>query len=140
MSDHKTDIVVAGLIERDGKIFAARRAATKKVFPGRIEFVGGHVDPGETLEEALKREIKEEVGLDVVVGQIVGAFTYESEARFKVEICFICRPIEGQNPEVNPEDHSEGIWIDESNIEMFDKEDDETRILRQELERLKEQE
>jgi 8-oxo-dGTP diphosphatase len=58
--------VVAAVICRDGKILITRRPDTVHL-PGLWEFPGGKVEQGETLKAALMREIREEVGLDVIV-------------------------------------------------------------------------
>ena len=58
--------VVAAVISRDGKILITRRLDTAHL-PGLWEFPGGKVEPGETLKAALMREIREEIGLNVIV-------------------------------------------------------------------------
>jgi len=132
MSEHLTNIVVCALIERDGKLFVAKRADTKASWPGRYEIVGGHVDPGESLEEALRRELREEIGVEVEIGRIVDAFTYHSgdENVFKVEICYLCHLPKGIEPTLNPEDHSEARWITEEELPLTEKEDEETEAIR----------
>lgn len=59
-------IVVAAAIERDGRFLAARRTRPAHV-AGRWEFPGGKVEPGESEEQALVREIREELGVGIVV-------------------------------------------------------------------------
>jgi 8-oxo-dGTP diphosphatase len=60
-------VVVAAAIERDGRYLAARR--TKPDWAaGRWEFPGGKVEPGESETDALVREIREELGVDIAVG------------------------------------------------------------------------
>jgi 8-oxo-dGTP pyrophosphatase MutT (NUDIX family) len=56
--------------EFDGvpKVFLPKRADTKKFLPGLYELPGGHIDFGEELVDGLKREIKEELGMTVTVG------------------------------------------------------------------------
>jgi mutator protein MutT len=58
--------VVAAVIGRDGKILITRRLDSAHL-PGLWEFPGGKVEPGETLKAALMREIREELGLNVIV-------------------------------------------------------------------------
>lgn len=127
---HNTNIVVVALLRRGNKLFIAKRAETKQTWPGRYELIGGHVDPGETLEAALAREVREEIGVEVAIGEIVGAFTYESEDTFKVEIAYLCELAdESAEPVLNPEDHSEAAWITKDELETFGKEDEEADML-----------
>lgn len=63
--------VVAGIIYKDGKILIAKRNLHKDQ-GGKWEFPGGKVEKGETNEEALKREIKEELDADIEVKEYVG--------------------------------------------------------------------
>lgn len=63
-------VVVAAAIERDGRYLVARRTRPADV-AGRWEFPGGKVEPGETEEQALVREIREELGVPIRVGERV---------------------------------------------------------------------
>lgn len=63
-------VVVAAAIKRDGRYLAARRTRPAEV-AGRWELPGGKVEPGETEEQALAREIREEFGVEIAVGQRV---------------------------------------------------------------------
>ncbi|MEY9853958.1 8-oxo-dGTP diphosphatase [Leifsonia sp. EB41] len=62
--------VVAAVIVRDGAVLACRRAAHKDA-AGRWEFPGGKVEAGETPEEALRRELREELGAEARVGALL---------------------------------------------------------------------
>ena len=135
---HETNIVVVAILHRDGKVFIAKRATTKKTFPDRFELIGGHVDPGEQPEEALHRELMEEVQIQVVIDRPIFAFTYESEDMMKIEICYLCTlaPDSGE-PVLDPNDHSTSLWIGEDQIDLFEKDDEETEALRRAFKYLK---
>jgi 8-oxo-dGTP diphosphatase len=139
MSQHETNIVVCALIHRNGKIFVARRAATKAIFPGRFELPGGHVDLGENLKNALKRELREELQVEVNVGQAVDAFTYGDAENFECEVLYLCQIIDNSEPTLNPTDHSEALWLSEDEIAKFDNNNEETEALRRGFELLKEE-
>ena len=61
---HDPVLVVAGVIVRDSRFLAARRSETM-AWAGFWEFPGGKVEPGETLAEALKRELHEELSIAI---------------------------------------------------------------------------
>ena len=63
--------VVAGVIYKDGKFLIAQRNL-KKAQGGLWEFPGGKLEPNESAEAALKREIKEEFDADIEVGNYIG--------------------------------------------------------------------
>lgn len=54
--------VVAALALRGDRLLVERRAAADPDSPGAVRFSAGHVEPGETREEALRREVREELG------------------------------------------------------------------------------
>jgi mutator protein MutT len=138
MSGHETNIVVCGLIHRDGKIFVARRAKTKAAFPDKFELPGGHVEPGENLKAALMRELSEELGIKVEIGQAVDAFTFSSGGIFKCEVFFLCQITDkSQEPVLNPSDHSEGRWLAENETDVFNQESEEKEALKHGFDLLK---
>jgi 8-oxo-dGTP pyrophosphatase MutT (NUDIX family) len=55
-------VVGAVILNRRGEAFAQKRSPNRRFFPGTWDVVGGHVEPGEGLMEALAREIREETG------------------------------------------------------------------------------
>jgi 8-oxo-dGTP diphosphatase len=138
MSKHDTNIVACGLIHRNGKVLVVRRAATKAAFPNRFELPGGHVELGESLKDALKRELREELQLQVDIGQAVDAFTYGDAENFKCEVVYLCQIVGNGEPKLNPADHSEAVWLSENEADKFGENGEETAILRQGFKLLKE--
>jgi 8-oxo-dGTP diphosphatase len=65
------DVVVGAAIVRDGSLLAARRTEPAHL-AGGWELTGGKVEPGETDEQALVREVREELGVTVAIGSRVG--------------------------------------------------------------------
>ena len=55
--------IVNGLLLRDGQVLMARRCASRRLYPNTWSFPGGHVEEGETIEQALTRELLEEIGV-----------------------------------------------------------------------------
>jgi 8-oxo-dGTP diphosphatase len=87
--------VVAAVLERDGQVLLARR--TKDDAIGRVwEFPGGRVEEGESLEDALARELREELGVDAAVGEKL----FENEhdyAHLRVRLHFFrCDLVDGE--------------------------------------------
>jgi 8-oxo-dGTP diphosphatase len=66
----KTVLVSAGIVIEDGRVLLSRRKAGGHL-PGAWEFPGGKVETGEDPREALRRELREELGIEVTVGDIV---------------------------------------------------------------------
>ena len=71
----KTINVVAAVIKMDNKIFATQRGYGE--FKGGWEFPGGKIELGETPQEALVREIKEELGATIKVGNLIDTVEYD---------------------------------------------------------------
>ncbi|MVO16803.1 NUDIX domain-containing protein [Parasedimentitalea huanghaiensis] len=55
--------IVNGLLVRNGQVLMARRCANRRLYPNTWSFPGGHVETGETLKQALQRELLEEIGI-----------------------------------------------------------------------------
>lgn len=101
------------------KVFLPKRAATKKFLPGIYELPGGHVDFGEDLIPALKREIQEEFGMTITVGEPFAAFTYQNMVKgcHTVEIIYFATFAEPfEHIRLNPEDHSMFKWFSRGEV------------------------
>lgn len=102
------------------KVFLPKRAETKKFLPGAFELPGGHIDFGEDIVEGLKREIAEEFGMQVGIGDPFGAFTYSNPIKgsHSVEVVYFAKFIDPiENVQLNSEDHSEYKWLSEEEID-----------------------
>lgn len=90
----KTIRVVAAVIRRENKIFATARGYGE--FKGQWEFPGGKIEPGETPQQALVREIKEELEATISVGDLIDTIEYDYPSFHLSMDCFWCEVIEGE--------------------------------------------
>ncbi len=84
----KTIEVVAAVIRKDDKIFATQRGYGE--WKDWWEFPGGKMEPGETQEEALKREIREELSTDISVDEFLCTVEYDYPKFHLVMHCYMC--------------------------------------------------
>lgn len=105
-------IAVKGIIRRnDGKILVLKRSGDDDHKPGVWETAGGGMDHEETPQESLQREILEETGLTVKIGQPFNVFTFKKDTgEFKVGITFLCEHVGGEVKLSH--EHSDFRWID----------------------------
>ena len=86
--------VVAAIIEKDGKIFATQRGYGN--YKDWWEFPGGKLEAGETPQEALVREIREELDTEIAVGRLLTSVEYDYPEFHMSMDCFICSIVSGQ--------------------------------------------
>lgn len=85
----KTIHVVAAIItDASGSIFATQRGYGE--WKDWWEFPGGKIEPGETPEEALRREIREELDIDITVGRLLATVEYDYPAFHLSMQCYLC--------------------------------------------------
>ncbi|MDO8593006.1 MAG: NUDIX domain-containing protein [bacterium] len=116
----KHKLAAKGIIRRgDGKILIVKRSAEDDHQPGMWETAGGAVEKGASPQAALTREIREETGLEVEVGEPFNVFTFaKANGDKKIGITFICDYLSG---EVKlSEEHSDWRWIDPFDFKKFD--------------------
>jgi 8-oxo-dGTP diphosphatase len=102
------------------KVFLPRRALTKKFLRGLFELPGGHIEFGEDMVAGLRREIREELGMEATVGDPFAVFTYTNEVKgsHSIEVVYFAR-FDGDVADIklDPEDHSEYRWITEGEVD-----------------------
>ena len=86
--------VVAAIIIRDGKLFATQRGYGE--WKDWWEFPGGKIEPGEAPKEALKREIREELAAEIVVGDLLTTVEYDYPKFHLTMHCFLCKVTSGK--------------------------------------------
>jgi len=89
-----TVVVTAAVVERGGRFLVTRRPGGVHL-EGCWEFPGGKIEPGESYAESLRREIREELGVDVVVGCELLSVTHGYEDR-QVELHFFACELDGE--------------------------------------------
>ena len=92
--DMKTIRVVAAVIRSEDKIFATARGYGE--FKGQWEFPGGKIEAGETPQQALKREILEELETEIIVGDLIDTIEYDYPAFHLSMDCFWCEIVSGE--------------------------------------------
>jgi 8-oxo-dGTP diphosphatase len=100
--------IVNGLLLADGKVLLARRSLQRKAYAGLWSFPGGHVEPGETLEQALVRELREEIGIVPITYDAIGTIP-DPNAPAIYHLYAVTR-WDGM-PTIQDEEHSELRWF-----------------------------
>lgn len=91
-NENKIVVAVKGVIVNNDKVLIVKRSNDDEFGGGTWECVGGKIEFGENLETALIREIKEEVGLDVTVENILYATTFKThQTRQVVILSYLCK-------------------------------------------------
>ena len=102
----KTIEVVAAIIIRDGKIFATQRGYGE--WKGWWEFPGGKIEPGECPQEALVREIREELDAEIEVGELLETVEWDYPDFHLKMHCFICSLV---SESVHLNEHEAAAWL-----------------------------
>lgn len=115
-------ITAGGILIDRNRVLIIQRAAEEKYLPSFWEIPSGKKEPFEDIHTTVKREVKEEVGMDIEVVKTVNAFNYrvekETDTRDVTQINFLVK-IKGK-PEVklSPE-HQKYAWITKNEIDNF---------------------
>ena len=111
----KTVRVVAAIIREGNKVFATQRGYGD--YKDGWEFPGGKIEQGETPQQALAREIKEELDTEIAVGDYLTTIEYDYPAFHLSMQCFWCKIVDGTPVLI---EHEAARWLDLDHIDSVD--------------------
>jgi mutator protein MutT len=117
--------VAAGLVFRNGKLLITKRYDDAHL-GGLWEFPGGKLEPKETFEECLVRELQEELGIEVHVGELVESVTHEYPGKTVHLKFFIC---DWKENEPQPLGCSECKWVSAGELAEHEFPEADERLL-----------
>ena len=98
--------VVTAILHRGGAYFVTQRGYGE--FDGMWEFPGGKIEPGESHEVALKREIQEELGVDITIDKFLCTTDYDYPSFHLTMHCYLCSVVSG---EIELREHMSARWL-----------------------------
>lgn len=108
----KTVRVVAAVIRHENKIFATQRGYGE--MKGGWEFPGGKIEVGETPQQALKREIEEELDTEIQVGELIDTIEFDYPSFHLSMDCFWCEVLRG---DLVLKEHEAAKWLDKESLD-----------------------
>ena len=108
----KTIRVAAAVLCDGDRVFATQRGYGD--YKDGWEFPGGKIEPGETPEEALKREIREELAAEIKVEKLLAVVEYDYPAFHLSMQCFLCRITDGK-PVLK--EHEAAVWLKKEELD-----------------------
>lgn len=122
-------IIVCPIIENHGAILLCKMPKNRGVFPGQWALAGGGLEPGERLEQALKREVREELGEALILDKIT-PFTFSDDIRTKIYadgreetlyMVYLIFDCQSRNREVTINDEFEDYaWVKIADLNLYD--------------------
>ena len=107
----KTIEVVAAIIIRNGEVFATQRGYGE--WQGWWEFPGGKMEKGESPQEALKREIREELDAEIEVGELLETVEWDYPTFHLTMHCFVCSLF---SESLHLNEHEAAAWLSEDTL------------------------
>ena len=115
---NEVKVAVKGVLVKDEKMLVVQRSYNDQTGAGTWENVGGTIEFGETFEQALAREFKEEVGLSVEVERLLYAVTFlTSLSRQIILLTFLCRA--NDETVVLSDEHEAYVWASKEELKSL---------------------
>jgi nucleoside triphosphatase len=116
---------VKGVIFRDKRVLLLRRRDNLALYPGLWDLPGGGLGAGESLEECLEREVREETGFHITAIRPVDAWTVRNTLRSGESfqgliVCYECRSNSTRPPRLDQDEHSDFAWVARRALPSFD--------------------
>lgn len=109
-------LIAVGIIKKEGKILIAQRTKKDAAF-GKWEFPGGKLEVGETLEECLKRELHEELGIHAVIGEYFCTSSFYHNGILYDMCVFMVTSYQG---EIQLIEHSAIAWLEPTELSQYE--------------------
>lgn len=107
--------MVAAVIHDGGRILATQRGYGE--FKDKWEFPGGKMEAGESREEALRREIREELDTEINIGKLLCTVEYDYPAFHLTMHCYLCSVVSGT---LVLKEHESASWLPAEALESVD--------------------
>lgn len=108
--------VAAAVLKKGGKVLIAKRKKFSTL-GGKWEFPGGKIEPGETPESCLRRELKEEFDIDTRIGKFICSTKF---THYLVPIELLAYEAEYQAGEIKLKDHDDAKWVTPAEMYNYD--------------------
>jgi len=116
--------VCCAIIENNGQVLAAQRHH-KASNGGKWEFPGGKIEPGETVQECIKREIKEELLIEITLADTLPVVVHQYPDKTIILHPFTCT---GNAQKAKPTEHKRIAWIDPDDLHTLDWSDADIKV------------
>ena len=100
---------VAGALMSGGKVLLVKRSPSRAYYPGVWDLFGGHVESGESLEDALRREVHEELGVELDSFRLFGT-VHDPAEQADIHV-FVVTAWRGEPINAAPQEHTEIGWF-----------------------------
>ena len=118
-------LVTAAIIEQEGRVLIAKRRPGKHM-GSKWEFPGGKIEPGESPEESLARELLEELGVQAWIGEFLSSCSYEGDGVSLELLVYRARIISGI-PRLL--EHQEILWVRPEDLLSYDLADSDRTVV-----------